>query len=86
MYVYTYTDMTTKTITIMDDAYKLLIRNKMKKESFSDVIRRGFSKKGKISECAGLWADMTDEQFEGMEKTIKKSREYTRSHVIERIK
>ena len=53
---------------------------------FPILIKKRFSKKGKISECAGLWADMTDEQFEGMEKTIKKSREYTRSHVIERIK
>jgi len=78
--------MGTKTISIMDDAYRLLARNKGEKESFSDVIRREFSKKGKISDCAGILSDLTDKQFEEMEKAIKKSNEYTKKHVMERIR
>ena len=78
--------MGTKTISIMDDAYRLLARNKGEKESFSDVIRREFSKKGRISDCAGILSDLTDKQFEEMEKAIKKSNEYTKKHVMERIR
>ena len=78
--------MGTKTITIMDDAYELLSRNKRKDESFSDVVRREFSKKGSILDLAGAWSDLSDKDAEEMEKAIKKSREYTRKHVMERIK
>jgi len=78
--------MGTKTISIMEDVYKLLVRSKKKDQSFSDVIRKEFSKKGKISECAGLWSDITDKQAKEMENAIKKSREYTRKHIMERLK
>lgn len=37
--------MTTKTLTIMEDAYDLLADNKLDGESFSDEIRRVLSKK-----------------------------------------
>jgi len=78
--------MGTKTISIMKDVYELLIRSKKKNESFSDVIRKEFSKKGKISECAGILSDLTDKQFKEMEEAIKKSREYTRKHIMERLR
>ena len=78
--------MGTKTITIMDDAYELLARNKRKDESFSDVVRREFSKKGSILDLAGAWSDLSDKDAMEMEKAIKKSREYTRKHLMERIK
>lgn len=78
--------MGTKTITIMDDAYELLARSKRKDESFSDVVRREFSKQGSIIDCAGILSDLTDKQVEEMENAIKKSREYTRKHIMERIR
>ena len=62
--------MGTKTITIMDDVYELLARNKRKDESFSEELRRIVPKKGNIMECAGLWADMSDKEAEDMKKTI----------------
>jgi predicted CopG family antitoxin len=37
--------MTTKTLTIMEDAYDLLADNKLEGESFSDEIRRVLSRK-----------------------------------------
>ena len=70
----------------MDDVYRLLVRSKRKDESFSDLVRREFSKKGKISECAGILSELTDKQFEDIERAIKTSREYTRKHVMERLK
>jgi len=78
--------MGTKTITIMDDAYELLVRNKKKDESFSDVVRREFSKKGSILDLAGAWSDLSDKDVKEMENAVKKSREYTRKHIMERIK
>ena len=70
----------------MDDVYELLARNKRKDESFSDMLREDYSKKGKISECAGILSDLTDKQIEEMENAIRKSREYTRRHIMERIR
>jgi len=52
--------MGTKVISIMDDAYELLRKNKKPDESFSEVIRRLVPKKRNIMEFAGAWADMTD--------------------------
>jgi len=78
--------MGTKTITIMDDVYELLARNKRKDESFSDMLRKEYSKKGSILDLAGAWSDLSDKDAMEMEKAIKKSREYTRKHVMERIK
>tara|TARA_Y100000310_G_scaffold345846_1_gene471132 strand:+ start:26111 stop:26344 length:234 start_codon:yes stop_codon:yes gene_type:complete len=37
--------MATKTLTIMEDVYQLLVDNKQKEESFSDELRRILSKK-----------------------------------------
>jgi predicted CopG family antitoxin len=37
--------MATKTLTITEEAYNILFENKLKSESFSDVIKRSFSKK-----------------------------------------
>ena len=78
--------MATKTISIMDDAYEILVRNKRNNESFSEELRRILPKRGSIVECDGLWKDITDKQANDMEKAIKKSREYTRKHILERIK
>ncbi len=69
--------MGTKTISIMDDAYELLKRNKSEDESFSDVIRAMAKRKGSILDCAGLWSDIGDKEAEEMVKAIKKTRKST---------
>ncbi|MBW2974792.1 antitoxin VapB family protein [Candidatus Woesearchaeota archaeon] len=66
--------MGTKTISIMDEVYDLVVRHKRNDESFSDLFRREFTKKGKISECAGLWSHLSDKQVEDMKKSIKSLR------------
>ena len=77
--------MGTKTITIMDDVYELLARNKRKDESFSDELRRIVPKKGNIMECAGLWADMGDKEAEDMKKAIKQLRRDSTKSLLRRI-
>ena len=51
--------MATKTLTIMKDAYNILLENKIENESFSDVIRRTFSSKksGKLIKYFGILSD-----------------------------
>lgn len=63
--------MATKTITIMDDAYDLLKKAKLKDESFSDVIRREFSSKAKVSDFFGAWEDF---DVVSLKKRISESR------------
>ena len=57
-----------KTISIMDDVYETLVRNKKPDESFYEELRRIVSKKGNIMECAGLWAHMSHKESENMKK------------------
>jgi len=45
----------------LEDVYNLL--KKMKGESFSEIIRR-LVKGRRISDCAGLWSDLSDEAVE----------------------
>lgn len=77
--------MATKTISIMEDVYKLLVRNKMKGESFSDELRRVFSKKKKITEFAGAW-EMTEKEAEEMKKNIAKAEKDMFKGVLRRAK
>jgi len=53
--------MGTKTISIKDEAYEALLREKADKESFTDTILRITKKSGKIADCFGTWK-MTDEE------------------------
>jgi len=65
--------MATKTITIMNDAYNLLLKSKLNNESFSDVIRRKLKKKS-IMDFAGAWKNISDETTESLKKDIEKIR------------
>ncbi len=63
--------MPTKTITITEEAYRRLKREKLKGESFSDVIIRLTERReGDISEFAGAWREAED-----IEEIIRKGRE-----------
>ena len=77
--------MGTKTITIMDDAYELLARNKRKNESFSEEIRRITARKGNIMDCAGLWSDMSSKESEDMKKAISQFRRNSTKSLTRRI-
>lgn len=66
--------MGTKTISIMNDVHSLLLMNKLKNESFSDVIRRVLSKKKNIMKFAGAWKNVSDEVINDMKLRIRKLR------------
>lgn len=63
--------MTTKTLTIMEDAYGLLLDNKLENESFSEEIRRLLSKK-KARNLSDFFGLISDEEGEAVLNELKK--------------
>ena len=52
-----------KTLTITEEAYQLLAREKKAKESFSEVIKRLTNERGKLTDSLGTWK-MNDQEEE----------------------
>ena len=62
--------MTSKNISLTEDAYELLKSMKLGDESFSDTIRR-LARRRRLSDCVGLWADMPEEEIEAIKGSIE---------------
>jgi len=62
-----------KTISITDEVYNLLSNMKLEGESFSGAIAR-LASRGRLSECAGLWSDMSTEELEEIKEGISAAR------------
>ena len=82
--------MTTKTITIMEDAYEILNRMKTEDESFSEVIRKlakhRRGSKEAVLECAGLLNDViTDKDAEEIKNNITKYRKSDLKRLLEKV-
>lgn len=77
--------MATKTITIMEDAYKLMAMEKMPNESFSDLVRRKF-RNADLLQFAGAWKDMSDEQAEELKASVRAVRENMNKGFARKIK
>ena len=63
--------MGTKTISIKDEAYEALVREKIDKESFTDTILRITKKSGKLADCFGTWK-MTDDEEKAITAELAK--------------
>ena len=61
--------MTSKNISITEEAYDALQREKGKGESFTDAILRLTRKRGKLADCFGSWK-MTDEEQTAIENDL----------------
>ena len=90
MCTHTHTQMATKTISIMKDAYNMLASLKKKDESFSDVIRElAMQRKGNVKEvlkCAGILNDViTDEDAEDIKRNILKYRKGSTKKLLEKV-
>ncbi len=66
--------MVSKTISITEEVYNLLSKMKLEGESFSDAITRLVRSGGKLSECAGLWRDMSKGELEEIKAGIGEAR------------
>ena len=69
--------MSTKTLTVTDEAYNRLAAQKQAKESFSDVINR-LAGKGSVLELAGI---LSKTEAEELSKTILKQRKLSTSRI-----
>jgi len=74
--------MGTKTISIMDDVYKLLLLRKRAYESFSDLIRRRFREKRDVMEFAGVWKNIGDEEISDMKEKIRRLRKKSTEEIM----
>lgn len=74
--------MATKTITITEKAYQELHALKLAEESFSEAITRLSEAKGNLSDCVGLWKDLTKEERETIEKAIASGRQTTQRLLV----
>jgi len=61
--------MPSKTISVSEDAYDLLKKMKLNGESFTETIRR-LAKRRSLTDCAGLWSDVPDEEMEAVKMSI----------------
>ena len=72
-----------KTITVTEEAYRMLAKEKKEDESFSEVIKRLTKERGKLSDSLGAWK-MTDEEaeeiFSSLRRNWKKSTARLRSN------
>ena len=65
--------MGTKTLSITNEVYDKLKRRKLPGESFSDTSGR-LVDRGNLSDCAGAWKDLSEEEFSMMVETINELR------------
>jgi predicted CopG family antitoxin len=73
---------TSKNISLTNDAYELLKKMKLGEESFSDTIRR-LAKRRRLSDCAGLWADIPDDEMEAITGSIEELRKRAKASLQE---
>jgi len=66
--------MTTKTLTIMEDAYDLLAKNKLEGESFSDEIRRLLSARKRTEILKRYFGILSDAEGKEMMDDLKERR------------
>ncbi|MBI2549797.1 antitoxin VapB family protein [Candidatus Woesearchaeota archaeon] len=76
--------MATKNIAITEQAYELLVRNKLPGRSFSEVIREHFTKK-KLTDYAGLWADVPEKAWKELELNVAEARKGLSESLKKRI-
>ena len=64
MFTRKHTTLGVKTLTITEEAYELLAREKKGKESFSEVIKRLARERGQLRDSYGTWAMSDKEEAE----------------------
>jgi len=61
----------TKTISVTDEAYEALVREKRDGESFADVIVRLAKKKARLGDFAGIWKDVPESDLKEAKEKLR---------------
>lgn len=77
--------MATKNISITEEAYKILERNKRENDSFSKVIVREMGKKGNFDKLREFYGVLSKETGDAFEKSIIETRKLHREMHRKRI-
>lgn len=70
-----------KTVMLSEEAYEALLKEKKKKESFSDVVLRLVTSRAKLSDYVGIWSDIPDKEFQRMMGAMPKGRRGIRARL-----
>lgn len=70
-----------KTVMLSEEAYKALLKEKKKGESFSDVVLRLASSNVKLSDYFGIWSDIPDNDFKKMLEAMGKARKGLKARI-----
>jgi predicted CopG family antitoxin len=73
-----------KNISITEEAYRALEREKGRGESFTDAILRLTRKRGKLSDCLGSWK-MTDDEQIALENRLKRGWQQVQERVAREV-
>ena len=74
--------MATKTISIMNDVYELMRRQKRTTESFSQLIRRIFKTKHSVMDFAGAWRHVSERKVEELKATVRTLRKRSTQELL----
>lgn len=74
--------MASKTISVAEEVYSLLEKEKAPGESFSETLARLVHNRGKLSDCAGLLEGLSEEEMADIEHGIKEVRASANRRVI----
>ncbi len=58
--------MVSKTISVTEEVYETLKKEKLPGESFSETITRLVKRRGKLTDCAGGWAHLTPDEMDSI--------------------
>jgi predicted CopG family antitoxin len=76
--------MASKTISVTEEVYDILANEKLPDESFSETLTRLVKDRGMISEFAGAWADLTEEESASIERGMGEVRESANRRMLSR--
>lgn len=73
-YIHIYARMASKNISLKEETYELISKEKLPGESFSDAIERLVKGRGKLMDAVDSWEDIDEEEIKRIEKNIEKFR------------
>lgn len=79
-----YTHMTSKNVSLKEETYELISREKLPGESFSDTIERLVKRRGKLMDAVKSWDEVDKDEVDEIEENIEKARKKFTSEMKER--
>lgn len=75
--------MASKNISLKEETYELISREKQPGESFSDTMERLVKRRGKLMDAVESWDEVDKDEVDGIEDNIEKARKKFTSEMKE---